>query len=218
MATSAKKASRFIARLIDNGYNDTGLAVLLPVLLRDLEMNDASPDDIMILLTTDVFTFLRTVSDKIGINRAISICDELCAPTKVNILLWCDVILPAISDNQIINHNINQSYTTLLRVYGQGYRVISNNVSQYRIDSLEYQKSGKYVYTVNNAFDNGLYVPSIVMYESMAKSEMDGCMTLGKPIVVPKHLTEIHKTSLSDSDEQKLVKMISPFLLKSFET
>jgi len=130
--------SRFIGALVKNNYDGT-----LSTLLHDLEI-DESPDDIAKLLSG----YIPLIINKIGTERAITICDELCASFAINYMITNNVVLDKLSVNQVINYKYADDH---INAYNHGYRLVSQSMH-----SL-YAKCTR----INNAYDNGLYAPYV---------------------------------------------------------
>ena len=89
------------------------LIALLPVhitlseLLTNLDIYE-SPDDVVALIVAANNAqeeLLRKIVCKIGIVRALYICDELCAPTVVSDIISLNIKLDRVLDFSIINHH-----------------------------------------------------------------------------------------------------------------
>ena len=147
LSLSLCKCSRFIDKLVKNGYNNT-----LTTLLCDLNLDTFSCNiiDIHELLYKTNYDISNELINKIGVETAITICDELCAPNIVNIIIRKEIMLDKLSEHQILNHHI---YNQHIDIYGRGYRIIINN------NFVAYNHSR--ASSINNAYDNGLYTPCI---------------------------------------------------------
>jgi len=131
-------ASYFIDALVKNGYCDT-----LSSLLHNLDIPE-SAFDIVELLTTHRNTNIDT-------ERTIMICDELCVSRTINYTITHRK-LDRLSDQHIINWNDDEM--DYIDTYNRGYKIIPQGYHPvYALNAL-----------INNAHNNGLYVPYIRLY------------------------------------------------------
>jgi len=137
------KCSRFIDVLIKNGYDNT-----LTTLLHDLNLDEFPCDinNIIALLWGANNRISDELINKIGIENAITICDELCVSRATNAIIEKKIMLNKLLEHQIINHNIVQDY---ISIYNRGYRIIIGN------DHVNYNHHCESF--INNAYNNGLY-------------------------------------------------------------
>ena len=140
--------SRFINILVKNGYDDT-----LSTLLRDLDINETT-DNVTTLIIYGKLKY-SNIYNKIGVEHAITICDELCARYNVNHIVQQNILLDKLLEHQIINSYINDEIV----VYNNGYRIISekNIRVTYRDEKLLITNAT----LINNAHNNGLYAPYV---------------------------------------------------------
>jgi len=93
-------------------------------LLRDIDIHE-NITDIITLLTIDHVTDITPILSKIGIERALFICDELCAPAIVRKIIRKKIILNTVSQIHTINLNV-ANITNIYGAYKRGYKIIPN--------------------------------------------------------------------------------------------
>ena len=156
LLSNLRTKTKFIYKLIENGYVFTNL----PTLLHSIGIHEFH-DDIEILLTTkNVHIFIDTLH-RIGIDNALSICDELRAIHALALIVQNIQKLDNVSNIQIINATMITSYNKLIITCDNGYRIIgsdthANTYHKYHIDNYDVQQ-------INNACANGLYMQDIVI-------------------------------------------------------
>jgi len=157
-----RHASKFIERFIENGGDPTmDFVTLLQGL--DIATFEYSPDDIANLLlanTTETFTKFLT---RIGIDNALTICDELCATSAIDRIILQNTLLDKQSP-PIINNTIYGS-ENIFRAYERGYSIIpydpmAFDMIHYRQTSISLPSPSQ-----NSASDNGLYHDKIEIFE-----------------------------------------------------
>jgi len=128
MISSFDQSSRLIARIIACGYDPaTPLLELLTCIglynpVTDTNTNiDTNIDDITSLITNT--HDMRDTLIRIGINNAITICDELCIPSVIRAILSTK-IPNTIMSNDIINHAMT---ITISSSYTRGYKLVLND-------------------------------------------------------------------------------------------
>ena len=132
--------SRFIRILVTNGYNGT-----LTTLLCDLNLDKFACD------TADIIDLLRGMHNgigisndlvnKIGVENAIIICDELCAPRVIDKIIEKEIMLNTLLEHQLINYpDPPFRRKDYIDIYGRGYRVITLPVKKLKLiyDTIRY--------------------------------------------------------------------------------
>jgi len=124
----------------------------LSAILRSFDIYE-SVDDVIQLLTEEAdCDIISPLVRRIGIERALTICDELSARDVVTNILLAENHLNKIMDNYIINaHDI--SYTTWIRLWNIGYNVM--------IPDMEDYTHALPASIMNNASHNGLFMRTI---------------------------------------------------------
>ena len=150
-----REVSVFIDRLAKCGYFD-GFAkddrVDLTKLLHDIGIHESSDDVISSLSIRDELRpgYQYAIVVNIGMVRALTICDELCAPLIIHNIMSINILSDRMMDEQIINtHYI--TFADQIYAYNKGYRIIFGNGIQ----------SGNRITEINNASHNGLYIRSL---------------------------------------------------------
>jgi len=155
--------SIFIARLVAAGYNYTDHTTLL----NDMDMHD-SPTDIGVIFDKNPYSGdskeFDTALIRLGINRAVFICDEF-AMRDIVLLMMYRYTLDKLSDNQIINCIKSKDFIHAVVAYNKGYRIISPY-------GFEYEATMSSIHAVSvdniiNAWDNGLYTQHIIIQDSI---------------------------------------------------
>jgi len=157
LLSDLRAESKFIDKLIENGYVFTSLSALL----HSIGIHE-SHDEIEVLLTIrNEYLFMATL-ENIDINYAISVCDELHATRALNIIMKNIQKLHSVSTAQIINATIITNYNGLIATCDNGYRIIGSDThanTYYKYISKNYD-----VQQINNACANGLYIHARYCY------------------------------------------------------
>jgi len=143
--------SRLIHKLVENGYPVNNVDSL-SALLQNLDIH-GSPDDVLALLKINA-THEFPTGKKFSIKLALTICDELCAPTIIKYILQHDVLLNTVMDKYIINSGI-MTLQKYIDAFNNGYKIIARGNS--------YSTAAIRSRSLNNAFDNGLFLRSIIV-------------------------------------------------------
>jgi len=144
-----------VSKLIRAYLQINGGTVDLKVLLPSLDIHE-SPDDIIELLVAGLCTYSLTFAiqlRKIGIERALLICDELCTPVIIDEILNIGERLDRLYEYKIINHRCDSP--DICKAYNNGYQPIPHNGKSYYILNTT---------LLNTAFDNGLYISNSTLY------------------------------------------------------
>jgi len=136
-----------VSKLISAYLRINGGTIDLKVLLPSLGMHE-SIDDIIELLT---MTATHNRLNKLGVERALLICDELCAPDIINNILNLCIRLNRIYEYAIINHTCDTNHS---RRYSDGYRPIFSNRSYTIYNATLF----------NIALSNGLYISNSMLH------------------------------------------------------
>jgi len=140
-----------VSKLISAYLRINGGTIDLKVLLQSLNIHE-SPDDIIELLT---MTVTRNSLNKLGIERALLICDELCAHSIVDNILNLCIRLNRICGYAIINHASNHPHDLrrVCKMYGNGYYPILCDEQNTISDAA----------SLNIACSNGLYITNLML-------------------------------------------------------
>jgi len=141
-----------VSKLISAYLRINGSTIDLKVLLPSLGIHE-SIDDIIELLT---ITVTHDSLNKLGIERALLICDELCAHSIVDNILNLNIRLDRIYEYAIINHASNHpfNFDRVCKMYGNGYYPILRNKQNIISDAT----------LLNIAFSNGLYISNSMLH------------------------------------------------------
>ena len=156
MDTSISQFANF-SKLIAKHIQLNGDSTDISTILASLDIYE-SLSDVLLLLN---YVYSAKLISRIGIGRALFICDELCAPDAVTRIIHGKKRLDNLAENYIINHNIDcESFdnTEIYSVYNNGYKVIPHKTSYSHVGIREkiYLNSETY----SCAYDNGLYIPN----------------------------------------------------------
>ena len=136
----------------DDANNNAGDGhISLATLLQNLDIYE-SPDDVIQLLTQ---LNLRRIITKLGIERALIICDELGATTTE--ITDMDIPLDKVMDRELINTYFT-NLDEIISAYNAGYKVIVDNDP-----FIEICNQSKSMKMINNASHNGMFIQSLVM-------------------------------------------------------
>jgi len=147
MISSFVQSSRLIARIVACGYDfDTPLSELLTHI--GLYNSDTNINDIILLISTTDNNQHNTLI-RIGINNAITICDELCIPSVIRDII--SIKIPnTVMSNDIINHAITMNRTsTMVSAYSRGYKLVTDDRH-----AIEYLK----ISLLRNALLNNMHI------------------------------------------------------------
>jgi len=155
--------SGLISKLNENNYfsrcnNDNNILIdyaTLSTILQSFDIYE-SVDDVMRLLTKEADRdIIDPLISRIGIERALTICDELSAQNIITNILLQKNHLDKIMNNCIIN-TYNISSTTCTYLWNIGYNIMTQNGACY-LWALQTS-------VINNASRNGLFMRSIDHY------------------------------------------------------
>jgi len=153
---------KLIDRLIADGYSADGN---LSRLLQNLDIHE-SPDDVIELLDAYDYDYdISPIIKKLGIERALMICDELCAPEIVSRILLQNLPLTRVMENHIINSHEYYKLHNMLHAFNNGYKIIPNydiNSHIYCTPITDTQYFNVNASIINNASNNGLFTRSMV--------------------------------------------------------
>jgi len=130
--------SRLIRKLVENGYFADD-SIDLSILLQNIDIHES---DVSLLNASQMVTTF-------GIVRTLTICDELCAPYIINVILLQNVTLDKVMDNHVINTGII-SMNEYIQITNNGYKVVVEDNSKYY-----HGHSCMNISDINNAFYNG---------------------------------------------------------------
>ena len=150
--SSISTTSQFARTLITHGYDhDTPLSTFL----SHLDLYDITTDNINDIITLLLVSKSKKISEiivKIGINKSITICDELHATQQIHHILHTRITNTSMS-NDIINGHSKRILTECSR----GYRLLCKNHRIANCDSLQ------------NALLNGVYLTTYKFYTKLCK-------------------------------------------------
>jgi len=178
-SSSLCDVSKFISACLQIDGNTVDLKVLLP----SLGIHESS-DDIIDLLLFAYHDFANNFANKlhtIGIERALFICDELCAPIVVTKILNIGRRLDRIYEYAIINHTYDPNH--MYNVYNKGYRPISYNELYIIFDATLF----------NIALSNDLYISN-----STLRTELYDLNAIDSNYL--KDITDMHISDPGESD------------------
>jgi len=144
-------------RLLLNGYDDCDVSVIL----RQLDISE-SPEVVVDLLRCSWVNLLSDVFSKIGIERSIAICDELCMPAVMNNILNKNIVLNRVYDHNIMNHTLLTE--SIEKSYGNGYKIIVGSIHMSAPRDLQ---------IISYAYHNGLDVRHIAIYDKFWENDCD---------------------------------------------
>jgi len=153
-----RDASKFIERFIGNGGDPTtDFATFLREL--DITTNGCDPNDIANLLLADTTATFTKFLTRIGIDNALTICDELGASSTIDHIVLQNTLLDKQSQ-PIINNTIHYS-ENIFRAYEHGYSVIPHDPTAF--DTIHYKQNDASLPppSQNSASDNGLHCNKI---------------------------------------------------------
>ena len=153
------EVSKLISKLNDSNYFSCDHTIDLSTLLQNLNIHE-STNDVFDLICANKDNLLGIIEKLgIGIERALMICDELCAPYVISLALRCNLPLNRVMDNHIINFGSIYVLQRAIEVYNRGYKIITSYDSHIYCNytgnaTLDTQM-------INNAFNNGLFIQSM---------------------------------------------------------
>jgi len=173
-----------------------GDTVDIKVLLSSLDIHESSDDifDLLWFVSRGHPNNFENKLHTIGIERALFICDELCAPTVVTKILNIGHRLNRIYECAIINHKYDPNY--IVRAYNNGYRPISHDTSYVIHDTALF----------NIACSNGLYISNFTLHTNDINTIHSD---------YSKDITDIHiYSSRSNSNSNKITHLTNVNKLK----
>jgi len=187
---SLRFESHFINVLVQNGYCDT-----LSALLRDINIPESADD---------VAELFLTQHQKIDIDRAIIILDELSASSSITNIRNKLIPLNKLSDHQIINSG---RVYNCIDAYNRGYRIIS----PYAYGRYTASNSAS---SINNAYNNGLYASYAIFedrHDDIAQHILDDVREAFGPLI--KSITScknievmyVYSYNYTNNDDTKLL-------------
>jgi len=155
LLTDLREESKLIDKLAENGYAFTNL----PTLLNSIGIHKSHEDIKRILTTTNDIKFIDATCN-MGIENAVSVCDELCETRAVDLIIDNEPRLRNVATIQIINASLINNYNELITACNNGYRIIGPATCPYN--------SGQplLIQQINNACANGLCMQEITISAS----------------------------------------------------
>jgi len=154
LLTYLQTKSKFIDKLVENGYVFTNLSPLLhSICIHEFH------DDIEILLTTTNEYIVIDALRRICIDNALFICDELCAVHALYRIIENVPKNDNVSNIQIINVAEIINYDKLIAACNNGYRIIESDTHAARYCNSSHIS----VQQINNACANGSYMQNIII-------------------------------------------------------
>jgi len=124
---SIRKASKFIDKLIANGYDYISIIPLL----HDMDITCSTSCNLMAMaLLPDIDKLFTEVVYRTGIDNALSIYDELSMESSIQRIIDCIPKLEVASCVQIINLPMT-CYNSLIRACNNGYRIVNDAKGMY---------------------------------------------------------------------------------------
>jgi len=167
-----------VSKLVAKLTTISGHTCDFATLLRDMGIHDPVAD-IITLLTIDHVTDITPILLKIGIEWALFICDELCAPAIVRKIIRKKIMLDHISQNHIINLCITD-IREIFEAYKRGYKIVPN---------IDMRECDIPINDKHIALLNGMYAHNIKW--SMYDVDHD---------IIGKNIKEIRVIKLCDAD------------------